>query len=350
MKQRKVHLEALRIIAIYFVILTHTGQRGFTFYTTLKPSVGYYLAMLIPLLCNVCVPLFYMISGATMLSKDEEPSQIWRCRIPKYLAVLVLATLGMYLYYGAQKGSAMSVGDFLRTLYSKNVIAPYWYLYSYLGFLILLPFLRKMIRNLSDREFIYLFAVHLVLGGLLSMAQYRLSGGQLSLNSSLNISLVTMTIVIFPAAGYYLEHRASFSWKRLLLLWVSTALAMAAVVVLTHYKITLTGQIKESQVGTFYKSLCLLPSMAIYATMKKLFDTHTPPQWLRKMILSLGGCTFGIYLIEQILRERGYRVQEWMAAGLTQIPATLTYVALVLLVGYGIVWLLKRIPGVKKLI
>lgn len=348
--KRKLHLEALRIIAIYFVILTHTGTRGFTYFTTLEPSLGYFLAICIPLLCNICVPLFYMISGATMLSKDEAPAQIWRRRIPKYLVVLVLATLGMYVYYGLQKGQPMSIEDFLVTLYSKNVIAPYWYLYSYLGFLILLPFLRKMIRNLTDREFLYLFALHLVLGGLIPMGQYFLSGGETYLNGSLNVSLVTMTIIIFPAAGYYFEHRKTLSWKQIGLMWALTAVAMAAAVFMTHYKISLTGQLKESQVGTFYKSLCLIPSVTVYVTAKKLFDTHTVPVWLEKGILSVGGCTFGIYLIEQILRERGYAVQDFLAQWLTEIPATLIYVALVTAVGYGIIWLLKRIPGVKKLI
>lgn len=347
--KRKLHLEALRIIAIYFVILTRTGKRGFTYFTTLEPSFGYFLAICIPLLCNICVPLFYMISGATMLNKDEPPAQIWRRRIPKYLAVLVLATLGMYVYYGLKDHQALSVEDFLRTLYSKNVIAPYWYLYSYLGFLILLPFLRKLIRDLTEREFLYLFILHLALGGLLPMGQYLLSGGGLYLNGSLNVSLVTMTIVIFPAAGYYFERR-SLTWKQIGLLWALTALAMAGAAFMTHYKISLTGQIGESQVGTFYKSLCLLPSVTVYATVKKLFESRSVPRWLEKTVLSVGGCTFGIYLIEQILRERGYFVQEFLAKWLTELPATLAYVALVLVLGYGVIWLLKRIPGVNKLI
>ena len=96
--------------------------------------------------------------------------------------------------------------------------------------------------------------------------------------------------------------------------------------------------------------LCLIPSVAVYATMKKLFDRCTPPQWLQKGILSVGGCTFGIYLIEQILRERGYKVQTFLSKWITEIPATLIYVTLVLIVGYVIVWILKRIPGVKRFI
>lgn len=54
--------------------------------------------------------------------------------------------------------------------------------------------------------------------------------------------------------------------------------------------------------------------------------------------------------MEQILREQGYFVQEFLAVVLTEIPATLLYVGLVLGVGYAITWLLKRVPGINKLI
>lgn len=335
--KKKLHLEILRIIAIYFVILTHTGRRGFTYFTTLEPSLGYFAAMLVPLACQICVPLFYMISGATLLGKDETPAQVWRRRIPRILAVTVLASLGMYLYYEPKSGV-----DFLKTLYSRNVIAPYWYLWSYLGFLILLPFLRKMIRNLSDREFLYLFGLHLVFNGLIPMAQYPPG---LRLNGSLNVALVTSNIIIFPAAGYYLE-RKELTRRHIAALWGLTVLALAATMALTHYKIIQTGQLGEGQVGTFYKSLCLIPTAAVYATVKGL----KVPRWLEKPVATLGGCTFGIYLIEQILRERGYPVRDAMARWLPDIPATLVYTALVLAAAFCVIWAVRKLPGAKRLI
>lgn len=348
--KKKLHLELARLVAIFFVVLTHTGRRGFTYYTTLTPGTGYFLAMLIPLACNICVPLFYMISGATMLGKDELPGIIWKKRIPRYLAVLVLASLGMYVYYGLKNGSDMSVSGFLTGLYSRNIIAPYWYLYSYLGFLILLPFLRKLIRNLTEREFLYLFALHLVVSGLIPMVQYRLSGGQIALNGSLNLSLVVSTTVIFPAAGYFFEHRKALSWKQIGLLWMLTAAATAAAMYMTHYKITLTGEVAESRVGTFYKSLCLIPTVSVYVTLKKLTDGRQFPKWLERIVITAGSCTFGTYLMEQILRERGYFICDWLAKTLSQVPATMIYVLLVTVTGMAVVWLIKRIPGVGKLI
>lgn len=344
MKTKKLHLEALRIIAIFLVILTHTGIRGFTYFTTLSPSPRYFLAMLLPLTCQICVPLFYMISGATLLDRDEPLTQLWRRRISRIGAVLVLAVLMMYLYY-----DPVSLGGYLKTLFSRNVIVPYWYLYSYLGFLIGLPFLRRMIRSMTETEFRYLFGLRLVLGGLVPMLAYRLSEGTLRLNPSLDLVLVTSDIVVFPAAGYYFERR-QLGARQLAGLWIAAILATLAAVYMTHYKILLTGQLGEGQVGTFYKTLCLIPTVTVYATVRWVFSRWTVPGWLETGIVTLGSCTFGIYLIEQIPRERGWRLRDLLIRWLPDIPAILLYVTLVLAVCFVIVFLAKKLPGVKKLI
>lgn len=345
-KEKKIHLELLRIIAVYFVVLTHTGVRGFTYYTQLEPSPRYFLAMLIPVLCNIAVPLFYMISGANLIGKDESVGQIWRRRIPRYLAVLVLATLMMYVYYGLRDDTPMSVGAFLKTLYSRNVIVPYWYLYSYFGFLLLLPFLRRMIRGLSDKEFLYLFGLYILFKGIIPMAQFRSSGGSVYLNSSLDVTLITSDLVIFPAAGHYLEHR-TMTRRQIRLIWAAAVLAVGVTLYMTHYKIVLTGQLLESQVGTFYKSLCLLPAAAVYVTAKKLTQA---PRWLEKALVTVGSCTFGIYLIEQIIRERGYPIRELICRWMPDLLATLVYVGLVVIAGFCLIWIAKRLSGVERLI
>ena len=343
-RPRKPHLELLRIIAVFLVVLTHTGRRGYTYFTTLEPSAPYYLAMLIPVLCKIAVPLFYMISGAVLIDRDELPSEIWRYRIRRHLAVLVVATLGMYLYYGFQNGTPMSVGDLLRTLYSRNVIIPYWFLYSYLGYLIMLPFLRRMIRGMSDKEFVYLFCLYAIFNGIIPMAQYRLWQGSIRLNGSLDVALVTSDLVLYPAAGSYLEKHA-LGRRQLIFLWLAAALAVGATLYMTHYKIRLSGQLEEGQVGTFYGSLCMIPAMAVYATVKRLRDL---PAWFEKLVVTVGPCTFGIYLTEQIIREQGYPVRDVMCRYIPELLATMIYVGLVVLVGFGLTWSAKHLPGLSS--
>lgn len=343
---RKMHLELLRVLAVYLVILTHTGKRGYTLFTTLEPSFEYFLAMLVPIICNIAVPLFYMISGATLMGKDEIPEYVLKRRLPRYLWVLILASALMYVYYGIAHRGELSIRDFFQTIYSRNVIVPYWFLYSYIGFLLLLPFLRRLIRGLTDREWHYLLMLYVIFKGVVPILQYWLFRGSLTLNTSFNITMVTGDILIYPALGYYLEQRC-MSVKKLGLLWLCAFAAVFVTAYMTHYKIVQTGQVDEGQVGTFYKSLCIFPAAAVFASAKKLARM---PKWIEKIVFAMGGCTFGVYLIEQILREQGYPLCDRLRQFMPPLTATFIYTAVVSMVSMGIVWLLKLIPGVHKLI
>jgi surface polysaccharide O-acyltransferase-like enzyme len=44
------------------------------------------------------------------------------------------------------------VGEFFRRFYTQKIFVPYWFLYEYLGVLFVLPFLRKMMQNLTEQE------------------------------------------------------------------------------------------------------------------------------------------------------------------------------------------------------
>ena len=72
---RKLHIEALRIVAALFVLFNHTGEEGFFLFAAwpaTSPLCWAYLSLSI--LCKAAVPLFFMASGALLLTdKREEP-------------------------------------------------------------------------------------------------------------------------------------------------------------------------------------------------------------------------------------------------------------------------------------
>lgn len=345
-KTRKIHLELLRIVAVYLVVLTHTGKRGYHYFSTLPPSWGYYLSMAMSAMCKIAVPLFLMISGANLIGKDEPLGRIWRKRVVRYLVVLIGASLGMYVYYGFRNGRAISAGDFLRRIYSGNMIVPYWFLYAYLGYLMMLPLLRRMIRGMSRQELWYLLGMYLVFRGIVPMAQYRLSAGSMYLNQSMDVMLFTSDLVLFPALGYHLEERP-LSGRWIAFLWSGTVMVIGVTVYMTQYKIDLTGQISEAQAGTFLNCLCAVPTIAVYTTIQRV--RHLPLA-LERLAVTLGGCTFGVYLVEQILRELGHPLWDGMCLWLPELFATLLYVGLVVAVGTCGIWLLRKIPAIRWLI
>ena len=67
---RRLHIDALRVLAMMLVLYNHTGERGFTRYETAQgPAQGAFLALAV--LDTIAVPLFFMISGALLLGREE---------------------------------------------------------------------------------------------------------------------------------------------------------------------------------------------------------------------------------------------------------------------------------------
>lgn len=71
MFMKKTYIECLRIIAIILVIYNHTRELGFTLYQYTSDACSYYLSVFMIPVCKTAVPIFLMISGATLLGKKK---------------------------------------------------------------------------------------------------------------------------------------------------------------------------------------------------------------------------------------------------------------------------------------
>lgn len=320
------------------------------YFTMLEPSAAYWISMAFAVVCGLSVPVFYMISGATLIPRDEEIEDIWKKRISRYLVILVLFSFLHYLFKIDFDFADCDWKEFFIRIYKKHIIAPYWFLYSYLGYLVILPFIRKMIRHLQEKEFIYLFLIFNIFNGVIPIVQYVLSSGEVKLNSSFSIAVVTGQILFYPAMGYYIANKDDISWKHIAGLWAGCIAAIVVACFMTQYKINLTGELEEGNVSTFFGSFRAVHAVTIFATAKKCSEFITVPKIGRKIILSVGSCTFGIYLIEQIIREEYYAVYDRMCEYIPAFPAIFLYIAMVMLIGYVIIRILKFIPVSRKLI
>ena len=71
-KKRLLSLDFMRIFAILLVIFNHTDNRGFYRFLTDDPGTFlYWFNLFFSILCKAAVPLFFMISGALLLNKEE---------------------------------------------------------------------------------------------------------------------------------------------------------------------------------------------------------------------------------------------------------------------------------------
>ena len=59
----------------------------------------------------------------------------------------------------------------------------------------------------------------------------------------------------------------------------------------------------EGSVSTFYGAFRPIQVVFVFLLVRKLLENRKFPLVFEKVVVSIGKCTFGIYLIEQALRE-----------------------------------------------
>lgn len=357
-KQRKLfHIELLRIIACFFVIYTHTEYHGYYLFSTYPDNTMLFWSYLFfTIFAGIAVPCFFMISGALMLHRSEEPLHtLWLKRVLRYAILLVAVCFLYYFQRNSFQLSEINIKEFIIILYSYSSGGITWFLYSYLAYLILLPVLSVMAKNMKDAHFIYIFIIALFYNGVIPVLEYAVFQGNQSLNPSFSVGWIAEKIVIYPLMGYYLEHRMNESGrgKWMVRLWIAAIIGMLISCTMTVYKGRIEGAYIESQSSTFFSDFALVTSSAVYLTAMWAARRINFPNWLKTVISGVGQNTLGIYVLHQFvmwLPVADVVRDSILKTGINPMLASVFFCLLVMTACYGITVILKQIPGVKKIL
>lgn len=333
-KKKILYVEILRIISIVFVIFNHTGNRGYVYFMNFEAGTfPYWFYMFFTAIAGISVPIFLMISGMLLLGKDESIGYIWKKRIAKYVAILAVFSLLFYILDTILYQREFSLKQFLTGIYSQGTIPSYWFLYVYLAFLILLPFIRKMARDITEKEFVYLLAIYFVFVTVVEICQYLLFNGTVTLIPSLNVATICNLFIFYPVTGYYLGTRLkNVTNKMLLVSFVLFVLSTIAVMLITNCKLVLTGDFTEENANSFLNYTKPFQVIFILLSARKLFENRKFPAISEKLIAYAGGCVFGIYLIEHAYREGLYSIYNSLSIKIENFIAIWIYVLLIFLI------------------
>ena len=166
---RKAYLDLMRIVACILVIFNHLP--GFELYITTS-GISQFIYMSISVITKMNVPIFFLISGALLLNKKESITITLRKRVSRIIIAIFLFT-GIIVLINVIPMYINGTGYALRTVFTNWIYSsltntgyspiPYWFLYSYLGFLFMLPFLQRIADGFSKKEFLLLFFMHFLM-------------------------------------------------------------------------------------------------------------------------------------------------------------------------------------------
>ena len=354
-KNKILFIEIMRILAIFFVIFNHTRENGFCLFMKEKTdSVQFWIYLFISVFCKFSVALFFTISGALILEKDDEPlKKLWKNRILRMGVILVLFSV---IYYIQKNGNNIHLKKFITQLYSSNMKAHLWYLYAYIAFLISSPFLRAMVKNLDNKYFYYMIGIFLVFNAIVPIAEYLISYGKYKMNTNLTVSWLIEKIVFYPCIGYFLHNRIKLKKpkKWISIMWLVNIIGILISCYMTYYKGHITGEFSAKTSQTFHECFTFINCISIFITIKYLFEkVEITNKYIRNIIFSIGSCTFGIYLIHLMIMESEPMVNLFNIMRNTKINnmiVAFVWCSLVMLVCYVITYVLKKIPIINKLL
>ena len=350
MQQRKTYIDALRIVAILGVLYNHTNRRGYCLYAIsgARSCQDFYIG--IATLAATAVPIFFMISGALLLPKKESLKELFQKRILRMGLVLLVFSGIQYVLLMLEGRAALSGKVVAQAILQDGMIPSYWFLYAYIAYLLILPILRKVAEVMSKQDYIYLFALMLLVEGFLPMVLNLAGIG--GTNYFFSIPFLNQ-IIIYPLLGYYLEQYMKESYynkKTNIIVGLCMAVVILFFIAMTQWRGLPYEEFTTYDKGFYTCSFTMLLDVGIYYFVKYFDLKKQHSTKYNQMLHSMGECAFGIYLIEQPIRERSSFIYDGLSPVIGRFPACIVWVICIFIVAYSIVAILRRIPGVRKLI
>ena len=354
-KKKEVYIEVLRVVAIIFVIFNHTSSNGFFLFASLKPTqIRFWVDMFFTVFCKFAVPMFFALSGALMLGQESIEFKKQIRRMLRTIAVLIIVSLIYYLVEKSIYNYPLTVDDFFRRLYSYRLKYHLWFLYDYIAFLITMPFINKMAKGLTNSLFYYLCILAVAFQAIIPIVEYLVFRNAFSMYSHLRPSWIIELIVLYPMVGYYLKNeRKPVAMMKLLIGWLINLALILFTCWLTYQKSLDVGELSEASSQGFLSIFVIFNVIVIYETVKIFVENRRMNKYVRKMVISAGACTFGIYLFHPLILDSQFKLSyfEWCRSiGFEGLIPSFVFVLFVFVICWTGVLILKLIPGIRRLL
>lgn len=331
MKKRIAWIDILKIIGMLGVVIIHItgntidtlGLSGThaTIYTILSKS------------CLFTLPLFVMVSGSLLLSKDISYKEIFSKYVKRMLFVLL--TFGMLFafmeeyYYTRTINVLLFKNMFLRVI-TGNLWAHMWYIYVIISLYLVTPIFRKYIKNSTNKEQIYLLII------LYTFTIFRVDISNLiKIPLSFYIPLNGEFLFAYILGVYLYDTNLSKRVKHII--QIIAGISAIAIVLLTYYDVS-------TYLVECTSSLSIFVAAGIYVTFKgKEVKSNT----CKNIIFELGKCSLGMYVIHQLFINILYKIIKFDFILSFPYIGLLLYGLGILSITFVVTYLLRKIKFVE---
>ena len=357
-----MYLDILRIIAIILVVYNHTF--GLLFSSDIEDAMRWWL-MFQNQVVKMAVPLFFMITGALLLHKEEKLSDLLKKRVLRMMVVIGVIAVAQYVFFCYWKGEIFHIQHVYIMIYQElgecNEFYANWFLYAYVGILLMLPVLRIVAKHLTRDIFLYLIVLQFFLCcvwpvmGLLMGEYVEFSAFNYWLPfhpETGDLPYSAGYCAFYVLMGYYLEHKVSMEeWERNKGKYFLVAMACLFGGMLSMWLAsTMAGEGFSFQKSVYMTAFLPVPCAVAYMTVKSMCLKFESGQPARIVIAQLGGAVFTVMLIENMFRISWDSIYDQLESSVGLWGASWIYAILIFVASVAVGVLLKHVPGFKHIL
>lgn len=312
---RNISLDFIRSLAAFFVVLNHVTENIYTFtpeFVITMSEKAKWFAFSSYTLGRIGVPLFLLLTGYLVLSKtftSDTIVQFYKHSLLPLFFVWEIWILIYCIFIAWFYHIPFDFVDYLcKALFLKHVgIAHAWYVPMILGMYLFLPFVSMALNQMHGKHLLFLLII--MYSFLFVIPSISVFQSALNIASSqfiyniLDLSFGGNGYGFYLILGYCLAR-----WKnRVLPLWektwfhISLWISIIALFISTVYMQIVTFKIGVliSYGYVIWYNFFTVPLLSI-ALFIALSGIHYP-QWLHKSLINLSSCSFGVYLLHELL-------------------------------------------------
>jgi len=325
-------VDLTRFLGAFLVVLAHVVT-----YPNLMGKGTFWAQTAYYTITRTAVPLFFMLSGMLLLSKEEPLGVFFRKRALKVLIPFFIWSLLYYYWYNTS--SVTGVFEFLWVGTIKTLSSPraahLWFFYSLIGLYIATPILRIFTTRASKMDLLYFCVAWLVVVPIFGILHE-----QFSILVNFEFPFLTGYIGYF-VLGFFLN---GLPLTRRLVLWSAVILVLSFI--FTFFAIYVGMQSpKYDQFYEQYLALNVIFMAASSFVLLKSLD-HWIPSALQRWLVPLGGTAFGIYLLHVLVMDI---FSQYLAPSLPFLQSGLTLFVMPVVAAVTFVLCLGVILGIQKI-
>lgn len=333
-------LTFVQVVCAFAVITLHTNGAFWEFDTS---GTYWFSANLIECLFFFAVPLFFMISGITLIDYQDKytTAVFFKKRVTKTLIpYFIWSGIGL-IYHYFMSHTVMGARDIIYGLLNGKIVSVYWFFIPLFCVYFSMPLFAAVEKSKQEVTLRYLLFVGIFVNTLVPFVLRAMGEDTIW---PYNVSVVTGYLIWVVTGALVYKYPPKFPTK--CLIYVCSVIGF-----LLHAGGTYILSMREGQIITTYKGYnnlpCFMYALGVFMFLMDIGKRLMKIEIVDKVICTLGKYTFAIYLIHWFVMDF---VSVKFAVDTHSLLWRIGAPIPIGLIVVAITWLIRKIPVVKEIV